>query len=44
VIWVSDIVGLGQNFEVDENLDGLAGSKPSNFEILNICGSPMGEK
>jgi hypothetical protein len=41
---VGDIVGLGQNFEANENLGGLAGPKPSKSKILDIRGSPMGEK
>jgi hypothetical protein len=41
---VRDNVGLSKNFEADWNLGGLIGSKPSKFEILDIRGSPMGEK
>jgi hypothetical protein len=41
---VRDNVGLSKNFEADWNLGGLIGSKPSKFEILDIHGSPMGEK
>jgi hypothetical protein len=41
---VENIVGLGQNFETDRYLGGMTGSKPSKFEILDIHGSPMGEK
>jgi hypothetical protein len=37
-------IGLSQNFEADGNLGGLSRSKPSNFEILDICISPTGEK
>jgi hypothetical protein len=41
---VEDIVGLGQNFEIDRYLGGLTGSKPSKFKISDIRGSPTGEK
>jgi hypothetical protein len=41
---VGDNVGLRKNFEADGNLGGLIGSKPSKFEILDIRGSPTGEK
>jgi hypothetical protein len=41
---VGDIVALGQNFETNENLGGLAESKSSKIEILDIRGSLMGEK
>jgi hypothetical protein len=41
---VVDNVGLSQNFEADENLDGLTGSKPSKFKISDIRGSPTGKK
>jgi hypothetical protein len=41
---VVDNIGLSQNFETDGNLGGLTGSKPSKFEISDICGSPTGEK
>jgi hypothetical protein len=41
---VDDIVELGQNFETDRYLGGLAGSKPSKFKISDIHRSPMGEK
>jgi hypothetical protein len=40
VTWVGNIVGLGKNFEVKENLDELARSKSSKFEISDIHGSP----
>jgi hypothetical protein len=37
---VGNIVGLGKNFEVKENLDELARLKPSKFKISDIRGSP----
>jgi hypothetical protein len=33
---VDDIIGLGQNFEDDGNLGGLAGPKSSKSKISNI--------
>jgi hypothetical protein len=41
---VGNNVGLSQNFEPDGNLSGLTGSKPLKFKILDIPGSPTGEK
>jgi hypothetical protein len=41
---VEDIIGLGQNFEVDGNLGELAGLKLSKYENLDIRESPMSEK
>jgi hypothetical protein len=41
---VVDNIGLSQNFEADRNLGGLTGSKSSKFKILDIRGSPTGEK
>jgi hypothetical protein len=41
---VVDNIGLSQNFEVDRNLGGLTGSKPSKFKISDIHGSPTDEK
>jgi hypothetical protein len=41
---VGDNIGLSKNFKADGNLGGLTRSKPSKFEILDICGSPTGEK
>jgi hypothetical protein len=41
---VGNIVRLGQNFETNRYLDGMTGSKPSKFEILDMHGSLTGEK
>jgi hypothetical protein len=41
---VVDNIGLSQNFEARRNLGGLTRSKPSKIEILDIRGSPTGEK
>jgi hypothetical protein len=41
---VGDIIGLGQNFEIDGYLGGLTRSKPSKFEISDMRGSLTGEK
>jgi hypothetical protein len=41
---VEDNIGLSKNFEADENLGGLIGSKLSKFKISDIRRSPTGEK
>jgi hypothetical protein len=41
VIWVEDIVGLDQNFKVDENLGGLTGQNHQNLKFQISMGHPQ---